>query len=98
MVLINRVLGMICSSNTTDVFKNWNFKIFANNIERGSVVKRYTKVLTVVVVLLQIRIDTWAQSLGAQGMGYIIFTGNEGKGPIANALGNEKVNVFEKRI
>ena len=40
----------------------------------------------------------WAQSQGAPGMGYIIFSDNEAKGPIANALGFEKANVLKKRF
>ena len=34
--------------------------------------------------------NSWAQGEGAPGMGYIIFSENSAKGPIANALGIEK--------
>ena len=36
------------------------------------------------------RMNSWAQGEGAPGMGYIIFSDETAKGPIANALGIDK--------
>ena len=36
------------------------------------------------------RMNSWAQSEGAPGMGYIIYGGGEARGPVAKALGAEK--------
>jgi aspartyl-tRNA synthetase len=34
--------------------------------------------------------NSWAQSEGAPGMGYVIYSESTAKGPVANALGIEK--------
>ena len=36
------------------------------------------------------RMNSWAQSEGAPGMGYIIYGDGEARGPVAKALGAEK--------
>ena len=81
----------------TDVFKGSNFKIFANNIEKGSIVRGIPGIDCGSRAFAD-KMNGWAQSQGAPGMGYIIFSDNEAKGPIANALGFEKVNVLKKRF
>ena len=81
----------------TDVFKGSNFKIFANNIEKGSIVRGIPGIDCGSRAFAD-KMNGWAQSQGAPGMGYIIFSDNEAKGPIANALGFEKANVLKKRF
>ncbi len=81
--------------DVTDVFKNSNFKIFASNIEKGSVVRGVPGVDCGSRAFAD-KMNSWAQSQGAPGMGYIIFTDNEAKGPIANALGLEKVQILKE--
>ena len=81
--------------DVTDVFKNSNFKIFASNIEKGSVVRGVPGVDCGSRAFAD-KMNSWAQSQGAPGMGYIIFSDNEAKGPIANALGLEKVQILKE--
>ena len=81
--------------DVTDVFKNSNFKIFASNIEKGSVVRAVPGVDCGSRAFAD-KMNSWAQSQGAPGMGYIIFSDNEAKGPIANALGLEKVHILKE--
>ena len=83
--------------DVTDVFKNSNFKIFASNIEKGSVVRAVPGVDCGSRAFAD-KMNSWAQSLGAPGMGYIIFSDNEAKGPIANALGIEKSQILKEKF
>ncbi len=83
--------------DVTDVFKNSNFKIFASNIEKGSAVRAVPGVDCGSRAFAD-KMNSWAQSQGAPGMGYIIFSGNEAKGPIANALGFEKAQILKEKF
>ena len=83
--------------DVTDVFKNSNFKIFASNIEKGSVVRGVPGVDCGSRAFAD-KMNSWAQSQGAPGMGYIIFSDNEAKGPIANALGLEKAEILKEKF
>ena len=83
--------------DVTDVFKNSNFKIFASNIEKGSVVRGVPGVDCGSRAFAD-KMNSWAQSQGAPGMGYIIFSDNEAKGPIANALGIEKSQILKEKF
>ena len=83
--------------DVTDVFKNSNFKIFASNIEKGSVVRGVPGVDCGSRAFAD-KMNSWAQSLGAPGMGYMIFSDNEAKGPIANALGFEKSQILKEKF
>ena len=83
--------------DVTDVFKNSNFKIFASNIEKGSVVRGVPGVDCGSRAFAD-KMNRWAQSQGAPGMGYIIFSDNEAKGPIANALGLEKAEILKEKF
>ena len=83
--------------DVTDVFKNSNFKIFASNIEKGSVVRGVPGVDCGSRAFAD-KMNSWAQSQGAPGMGYIIFSDNEAKGPIANALGLEKAQILKEKF
>ncbi len=80
--------------DVTDVFKNSNFKIFASNIEKGSIVRGIPGIDCGSRAFAD-KMNSWAQSQGAPGMGYIIFSDNEAKGPIANALGFEKAQILK---
>ena len=83
--------------DVTDVFKNSNFKIFASNIEKGSVVRGVPGVDCGSRAFAD-KMNSWAQMQGAPGMGYIIFSDNEAKGPIANALGLEKAQILKEKF
>ncbi len=75
--------------DVTDVFRNSGFTIFAKSIENGSVVRAVPGPNCGSRSVAD-RMNSWAQGEGAPGMGYIIFSENTAKGPIANALGIEK--------
>ena len=75
--------------DVTNYFRNSGFTIFANSIEKGSVVRAIPGPNCGSRSVAD-RMNSWAQGEGAPGMGYIIFSENSAKGPIANALGIEK--------
>ena len=75
--------------DVTDIFRNSSFTIFAKSIENGSVVRAVPGPNCGSRSVAD-RMNSWAQGEGAPGMGYIIFSENTAKGPIANALGIEK--------
>ena len=75
--------------DVTDIFKNSGFTIFAKSIENGSVVRAIPGPNCGSRSVAD-RMNVWAQGEGTPGMGYIIFSENSAKGPIANALGIEK--------
>ena len=72
--------------DVTDIFRNSSFAIFAKSIENGSVVRAVPGPNCGSRSVAD-RMNSWAQGEGAPGMGYIIFSENTAKGPIANALG-----------
>ncbi len=75
--------------DVTDIFRNSGFTIFAKSIKNGSVVRAVPGPNCGSRSVAD-RMNSWAQGEGAPGMGYIIFSENSAKGPIANALGIEK--------
>ena len=75
--------------DVTNFFRNSGFTIFAKSIENGSVVRAIPGPHCGSRSVAD-RMNSWAQGEGAPGMGYIIFSENTAKGPIANALGIEK--------
>ena len=75
--------------DVTDIFRNSGFTIFAKSIENGSIVRAVPGPNCGSRSVAD-RMNSWAQGEGAPGMGYIIFSENSAKGPIANALGIEK--------
>jgi aspartyl-tRNA synthetase len=75
--------------DVTEVFTNSGFSIFANSIEKGSVVRAIPGPECGSRSVAD-RMNGWAQSEGAPGMGYIIYSESTAKGPVANALGIEK--------
>ena len=75
--------------DVTNIFRNSSFTIFAKSIENGSVVRAVPGPNCGSRSVAD-RMNSWAQGEGAPGMGYIIFSENTAKGPIANALGIEK--------
>ncbi len=82
-------------SDYTNIFKNSNFKIFSNQIEKGSVVKG----IIVKNTARQPRsffdkLNNWAREEGAAGLGYISFSENTFKGPIAKNLNDKQLSMI----
>ena len=76
----------------TSVFKDSNFKIFAENILNGAVVKGIVVNNTSDKPRKFFdKLNNWAREEGAPGLGYVTFLENEFKGPIAKNLTKEKL-------
>ena len=75
--------------DVTDVFRGSDFSIFAKNIEKGAVVRAIPGPKCGSRAIAD-RMNSWAQSEGAPGLGYIIFAEDEARGPVAKAIGQEK--------
>jgi aspartyl-tRNA synthetase len=80
--------------DVTDVFTNSGFSIFAKSIDNGSVVRAIPGPECGSRSVAD-RMNSWAQGEGAAGMGYIIYSENTAKGPVANALGIEKALIMK---
>jgi aspartyl-tRNA synthetase len=75
--------------DVTDVFRGSGFSIFAKAVDGGSVVRAVPGPKCGSRAIAD-RMNSWAQSEGAPGMGYIIYGDGEARGPVAKALGPEK--------
>ncbi len=85
-------------ADTTSIFKDSQFSIFAKAIENDSIVRAIPapKCATQARSFFDKMIE-YAQSVGAKGLAYIIFDeNNEAKGPIAKFLAPEKLNELQK--
>jgi aspartyl-tRNA synthetase len=79
----------------TEVFIDSNFKIFADQISKGYVVKGI-KVKNTASKPRSFfdKLNNWAKENGTAGLGYINFSKNDFKGPIAKNLSIEKLNMI----
>ena len=79
--------------NFSEIFLKSNFKIFAEQIDKGAVVKGI-KVSNTVEKPRSFfdKLNSWAREEGAAGLGYINFYNNEFKGPISKNLSEERLN------
>lgn len=81
--------------DVSDAFRGSNFKIFAQQVEKGSVVRAVPapggggKPRSWFDNL-----NSWAQREGAPGLGYIIFEEDGGKGPIARNLSDDRIGLI----
>ena len=82
-------------SNVTDIFKNSSFKLFADSINKGSIVIAIPAPDTKDQPRTFFdKLNSWAKSEDQGGMGYVQFVNNEGKGPIANNLDKDRLKKF----
>lgn len=76
--------------DVTEMFRGSGFSIFANAVGKGAVVRAVPGPKCGSRAIAD-RMNSWAQSEGAPGMGYIIYgEGGEARGPVAKALGADK--------
>jgi len=75
--------------DVTETFRGSGFSIFAKAVESGSVVRAVPGPKCGSRAIAD-RMNSWAQSEGAPGMGYIVYGEGEARGPVAKALGPEK--------
>ena len=90
-----RIALEIC--DVTDIFRGSNFSIFAKNIEKGAVVRAIPGPKCGSRAIAD-RMNSWAQGEGAPGMGYIIYSDGEARGPVAKALGAEKAEQIKQQL
>jgi len=78
-------------ADVTESFQGSNFKIFARAIEGGAVVRAIPApgAATRPRSFFD-KLNEWARSEGAGGLGYIIYEADGPKGPVANNLGPER--------
>ncbi len=79
-------------TDVTEVFRGSNFGVFARAIEGGSVVRAIPAPKSSDRPRSFFdKMNEWARSNGAPGLGYIIFADGGGKGPIANNLDADRI-------
>jgi aspartyl-tRNA synthetase len=87
----------IIISDVTEAFKESNFTIFASLIEKGFVVKAIPAKKTASKPRSFFdKLNDWARSEGAKGLGYIIFDQEGAKGPIAKNLDEDRINKIKE--
>lgn len=80
-------------SDVTDVFRGSNFSIFARAIENGAVVRGIPAPEAASHPRSFFdKMNEWAREQGAAGLGYIIFSQDGPKGPIAKLLKDDHLN------
>jgi aspartyl-tRNA synthetase len=88
---------LIC--DVTEAFKREDvqFRAFKSIVEGGGVVRalRAPKVADKPRSFFD-KLNDWAKEIGAPGLGYILFEGNEGKGPIAKFVPPAAQEVLRK--
>ncbi len=82
-------------SDFTEVFRNSEFKIFSNLIEKNFKVKGIIVDNTAGKTRSFFdKLNNWAREEGAAGLGYISFADNEHKGPIAKNLDLDRLKLL----
>ena len=81
--------------DVTETFRGSGFSIFAKAVEAGSVVRAVPGPKCGSRAIAD-RMNSWAQSEGAPGMGYVIYGEGEARGPVAKALGPEKAEEIRQ--
>jgi Aspartyl-tRNA synthetase len=79
-----------------DIFKNSDFKIFSNLIQKNFKVKGIVVSNTADKPRSFFdKLNNWAREEGAAGLGYISYGNDEHKGPIAKNLDTERLNKLK---
>ena len=87
----------IIMSDVTDVWRGTDFKIFASAIEKGATVRAIPAPgASKMPRSFFDKLNDWARAEGAGGLGYIIFSEGEGKGPISKFLDNDRIESLKK--
>ena len=83
-------------SDVSDVFENSEFAIFAKTVAEGGVVRAIPGPKCGSRAICD-RMNSWAQTEGAPGMGYIILGEGVGKGPIASRISDSALSDLKER-
>jgi len=86
----------IVMSDVTEVWRGTDFKIFADAIEKGAVVRA----IPAPSAANQPRsffdkLNDWARKEGVGGLGYILFQDGEAKGPIARFIDEDRLSKLQ---
>lgn len=82
--------------DATEVFKESDFSVFAQAIHKGSIVRAVQGLKAADKPRSFFdKLNAWAQEQGAPGLGYIIFSENTAKGPIAKFLNEERLSMLK---
>lgn len=84
-------------TDVTQIFKGSSFGLFASSIERGFIVRAIPApgVASMPRSFFD-KLNEWAKDEGAGGLGYVLFTSEGPKGPIAKNLDEERLNKLQK--
>ena len=82
--------------DVSDLFADSEFAIFAKTVADGGVVRALPGPKCGSRAICD-RMNSWAQSEGAPGMGYIILADGEGRGPIASRISKDVLNQLKGR-
>ena len=84
-------------TDATDIWRGTDFKIFAGPIAKGAVVRAIPAAGAAAKPRSFFdKLNAWAREEGMGGLGYIIFEGGEGKGPIAKFLDTTRMQALKK--
>ena len=83
-------------SDVSDLFENSEFAIFAKTVAAGGVVRAIPGPKCGSRAICD-RMNSWAQTEGAPGMGYIILGEGVGKGPIASRISDSALSDLKER-
>ncbi|MFN9000803.1 MAG: aspartate--tRNA ligase, partial [Holosporales bacterium] len=84
-------------ADVTDVFRGSSFNAFANAIDKGDVVRAIPAPgASKEARSFFDKLNDWAKTQGAPGLGYIIFADGEAKGPIAKFLDADRLTHLKQ--
>lgn len=85
--------------DVTDSFRGSGFKVFAGMIEKNEEVRVFAiGAKTGGSRAFCDRMNSWAQSEGQPGLGYIFFRDGEGAGPVAKNIGAERTENIRTQL
>ncbi len=83
-------------AGVTDVFQGSDFSLFSKAIEKGSIVRAIPAPNTATYPRSFFdKMNEWAREQGAGGLGYIVFTSEGPKGPIAKFLDESRLHNLQ---
>ena len=86
----------IVMSDVTEVWRGTDFKIFANAIDKGAVVRAIPAPLAANQPRSFFdKLNDWARKEGVGGLGYILFQDGEAKGPIARFIDEDRLSKLQ---
>ncbi len=85
--------------DVTEAFRGSGFKVFAGMIEKNDAVRVFAiPAKTGGSRAFCDRMNSWAQSEGQPGLGYIFFRDGEGAGPVAKNIGEERTEQIRTQL